>query len=1375
MIDDLGDTQGELAYILEVRKDGQMSMVGYKEPKNGEEFEQEELIAAYLAASIDSVEYTDQELHTLHTYLQEKVGKVESVKVSAMYERLENLSTRKKDENIEKSDLARGHLASKSVEETSESIAEAISLMVGDEAVKKEQFIGTGVSRERLVSDMEWKKDGIYSSFAGKKYKPVALKVKPLIEPLPEKYRIIRDIKGDPLKDMPELPVNPPDFEPKGRYTMERMKQMDEKHEEDFMWPEERKLMHHMIAQQNEAFAWDDSERGKFKEEYFPPVEMPVREHTPWVLKNGKIPPGIYDEVTRLLKVKLEAAVYEPSNAPYRSRYFCVKKKDGSLRIVHSLEPLNAVTIAHSGLPPATEELAEQFSGYSCGAICDLYVGYDERLLSETSRDMTTFQTPFGALRLVTLPMGWTNSVPIFHDDVTYILREEIPHVTRPYIDDVPVKGPKTRYELPGGGYETIPENKGIRRFIWEHLQNMNRILQRIKYSGATFSGKKSYLCCAEFVVVGHRCTYEGRKPEVKRMESILNWGDCDSVTAVKAFIGTCGLCRVFIKDFAKIAGPLNKLTKKQVPFEWTDEQRKAMQEIKDRLKASPALRALDYDSPAAIVLAVDTSWKAVGFYLFQEDPEDAKKKYYARFESITLNDREARFSQPKRELFGLLRALHFMRYWLLGCRKLVVETDAKYLKGMLNNPDAAPNATINRWIETILMYHFTLRHKSGKTFGPDGLSRRDRYPGDPVHETPIEFQDEIAGPPDFEYAEGEQDEPLDIEEFKDQIDNRGGYLQGVARSYLDIQEECSREKEKNRVVREGNLATYKSYFVSQGMKPETASVFAEMILPEEKYLEKEHMDDLGEYPVFARNQSNIRADERLKLVRKWLDEPFTRPEGMNDKEYLHLIRFARQFFVSKEGKMYKRAKDSKHKLVVEVEKRMYIITAAHDSLGHKGQYATCALIEERFWWPGLEGDVNWFVKSCDTCQKRQKEMVRIPPAVTYTPSIFQQVHVDTINMTPKSNGCGYILHARCGLSSWPEGQAVRSENAKTIARWLFEDIVTRWGCLELVVSDNAGQYTAVVDWLKRKYGIRGVRISPYNSKANGKIERPHFDFRESLAKACGGDLSKWYWFVPHVLWAERITVRKGFGCSPFFMVTGAQPILPFDVTEATWLIKPPSGPLSTEELIGLRARALAKHQQHVEEMRKRVTSEKRKRMLKDLEKYKHVIKDYVFERGDLVLVRNSAIKMSLDRKMYDRYLGPLVIMGRSRGGAYAVAEMDGSVFDKKVAAFRVIPYFARRKIKLPDDLEEFMDVSRDRLDDLINSEDPREVENDKDFSFSGIRLRLVNELNEAGDENELSTESVVKESGYKEKIRENEEKDSEESEIEEIDDEERD
>jgi hypothetical protein len=93
----------------------------------------------------------------------------------------------------------------------------------------------------------------------------------------------------------------------------------------------------------------------------------------------------------------------------------------------------------------------------------DLYVGYDEQALAESSRDYTTFQSPFGALRLTTLPMGWMNSVPIFHNNITHILQSEVPHLTVPYIDDLPIKGPRSMYRRSDGSFETIPENDGIR------------------------------------------------------------------------------------------------------------------------------------------------------------------------------------------------------------------------------------------------------------------------------------------------------------------------------------------------------------------------------------------------------------------------------------------------------------------------------------------------------------------------------------------------------------------------------------------------------------------------------------------------------------------------------------------------------------------------------------------------------------------------------------------------------------------------------------------------------------------------------------------------------------------------------------------------
>jgi len=67
-----------------------------------------------------------------------------------------------------------------------------------------------------------------------------------------------------------------------------------------------------------------------------------------------------------------------------------------------------------------------------------------------------------------------------------------------------------------------IPDNPGIRRFVWEHLQDLNHVVQQMKYSGGTFSGFKSILCASEITVLGHRCTFEGRtrtEPNSKNYE----------------------------------------------------------------------------------------------------------------------------------------------------------------------------------------------------------------------------------------------------------------------------------------------------------------------------------------------------------------------------------------------------------------------------------------------------------------------------------------------------------------------------------------------------------------------------------------------------------------------------------------------------------------------------------------------------------------------------------------------------------------------------------------------------------------------------------------------------------------------------------------
>ena len=122
-------------------------------------------------------------------------------------------------------------------------------------------------------------------------------------------------------------------------------------------------------------------------------------------------------------------------------------------------------------------------------------------------------------------------------------------------------------------------------------------------------------------------------------------------------------------------------------------------------------------------------------------------------------------------------------------------------------------------------------------------------------------------------------------------------------------------------------------------------------------------------------------------------------------------------------------------------------------------------------------------------------------------------------------------------------------------------------------------------------------------------------------------------------------------------------------------------------------------------------------------------IKDYDFRPGDLVLVRNSSIEKSHNTKAKLRYYGPLMVVDRSAGGAYLIAELDGTVFHHPVAAFRVLPYLARRSLSA-DQIRLVLDTSQERLDTLraTREQDPEDaplITNKVLDGYTGAALRI--------------------------------------------------
>ena len=204
----------------------------------------------------------------------------------------------------------------------------------------------------------------------------------------------------------------------------------------------------------------------------------------------------------------------------------------------------------------------------------------------------------------------------------------------------------------------------------------------------------------------------------------------------------------------------------------------------------------------------------------------------------------------------------------------------------------------------------------------------------------------------------------------------------------------------------------------------------------------------------------------------------------------------------------------------------------------------------------------------------------------------------------------------------------VAFENASALASFIFEDILCHCGALAEIVTDNGPAFVQALDVLADQYNIQHICISPYNSQANGVVERCHLDVWEAIIKSTLGAEFRWHTAAHSVFWAKRVTMLWSTSLSPYFMVHSVEPLFPFDLAEATFLVPPPdTEPLSLSGLIAWRAQQLQKHQEDLESIREHVLKTWFESVKHFEAAFKNQIKNFDFRAGSLVLVRNTRIK----------------------------------------------------------------------------------------------------------------------------------------------------
>jgi len=208
-----------------------------------------------------------------------------------------------------------------------------------------------------------------------------------------------------------------------------------------------------------------------------------------------------------------------------------------------------------------------------------------------------------------------------------------------------------------------------------EHLQNLDNVLADVERTGATISGGKSDWCRNGVKIVGGVSGEAGRWPQTSKVDKVWNWPRCKNRTECSTFLRLSTYYRIWMPEYAIVAGPLFRILRKDFEFQWETEEKNAMAILKEALCNAPALKTLDVsDGAGQIVVGVDVSLEGLGAILQQED--ENKVRPPCRYESRLWNKAEEGYDEGKRECHGLTKEVQKFRNYVYRVR-FPVEKDA--------------------------------------------------------------------------------------------------------------------------------------------------------------------------------------------------------------------------------------------------------------------------------------------------------------------------------------------------------------------------------------------------------------------------------------------------------------------------------------------------------------------------------------------------------------------------------------------------------------------------------------------------------------------------------------------------------------------------
>lgn len=405
--------------------------------------------------------------------------------------------------------------------------------------------------------------------------------------------------------------------------------------------------------------------------------------------------PKVQAEINRLLKLDVIEPVDEPTE--WCAPIVVAPKPNEEIRMCVDLTKLNKAVKRELYPMPTVETTLGRLSKGSIFTKLDANSGYYQIVLDPESRKLTTFITPFGRFMFKRLPYGISSASEVYQKRMDQILHDA--KQTTCHVDDI-ILG-------------TEPQMHDIR---------LKKVLDRLQDEGITLNADKCVFHATKLEYLGQIVGEDGVRQDPEKVKAIVDFQAPKDVSELRRFLGMANQLMKFTPDLAEHTKPLRDLLKKQNSWCWGQAQESAYDQIKRDLSSVKVLAM--YDPNLETVVSADASKYGLGAVILQkQESGEVRPVAYA---SRTMTETECRYAQIEKEALAITWAVEHWKDYLVGLKKLRIETDHKPLIPLLSTKtiDELP-LRIQRFRMRLMRYDYDIAHVPGKLlYTADALSR---------------------------------------------------------------------------------------------------------------------------------------------------------------------------------------------------------------------------------------------------------------------------------------------------------------------------------------------------------------------------------------------------------------------------------------------------------------------------------------------------------------------------------------------------------------------------------------------------------------------------------------------------------------------------